>query len=152
MRLMPWLCMWAGSIDGFAQMMNDKAKELGCVDSHFTNPHGLPDENHVSSAYDMALITRAALSYDVFREIASTTYYEIPATELQKDQIPMSNHHKMLTAGKYHYEGAFCRKDRLYHGGAEYPCDLCPKGRYGADLCYHENSRKAGLCGYGFLI
>ncbi len=99
-----------GSIDGFAQMMNDKAKELGCVDSHFTNPHGLPDENHVSSAYDMALITRAALSYDVFREIASTTYYEIPATELQKDQIPMSNHHKMLTAGKYHYEGAFAGK------------------------------------------
>ena len=69
-----------GTIENFADMMNHRAEELGCEDTHFTNPHGLPDENHVTSAYDMALITREALKHDIFRTIAGTTFmkYSLP--------------------------------------------------------------------------
>lgn len=69
-----------GTIENFADMMNQRAEELGCEDTHFTNPHGLPDENHVTSAYDMALITREALKHDIFRTIAGTTFmkYSLP--------------------------------------------------------------------------
>ena len=51
----------AGSREAFAEMMNAKAAELGCQDSHFANPSGLNDPNHYTSAYDMALIMKAAL-------------------------------------------------------------------------------------------
>ena len=53
-----------GTYENFIRMMNEKAKELGCENTNFTNPHGLPDENHVTSAYDMALVTKEALQYD----------------------------------------------------------------------------------------
>lgn len=85
-----------GTIENFADMMNKRAKELGCQDSNFVNPHGLPDERHVSSAYDMALITREALKHEIFRIVSKTVYYEIQPTDKQPDLIPMSNHHKML--------------------------------------------------------
>lgn len=100
----------SGSIEGFAALMNSRAQELGCTDSHFMNPHGLPNEQHLTSAYDMALITREALKHEVFREISGTVFYEIPPSEKQPDQIPLSNHHKMLTSGPYHYDGVFAGK------------------------------------------
>lgn len=99
-----------GTIENFAAMMNARAKELGCENTNFVNPHGLPDESHVTSAYDMALITKAALSYDIFRTVSGTVFYEIPATEHQKDTIPMYHHHKMLSKGRYYYEGIFLGK------------------------------------------
>ena len=99
-----------GTIEGFAQMMNERARELGCEDSNFVNPHGLPDERHVSSAYDMALITREALKHEIFRTVSKTVYYEIQPTDKQPDLIPMSNHHKMICSGKYHYDGVFAGK------------------------------------------
>lgn len=60
-----------GSLETFADMMNEKAKEIGCLDTHFVNSNGLFDENHYSIAYDMYLITKYALQYDTFREIVS---------------------------------------------------------------------------------
>lgn len=90
--------------------MNERARELGCEDSNFVNPHGLPDERHVSSAYDMALITREALKHEIFRTVSKTVYYEIQPTDKQPDLIPMSNHHKMICSGKYHYDGVFAGK------------------------------------------
>ena len=85
-----------GTYENFICMMNAKANEIGCQNTNFTNPHGLPDENHVTSAYDMALITRAALQYDMFQTVSGAFYYEIPPTEHQKDLICMNNHHKMI--------------------------------------------------------
>lgn len=74
-----------GTYENFIRMMNEEAKELGCENTNFTNPHGLPDENHVTSAYDMALITKAALQCDMFQTVSGTSYYEILPTEHQKD-------------------------------------------------------------------
>lgn len=61
-----------GSIDKFVNMMNEKAKEIGAHSSNFVNPNGLPAEGHYSTAYDIALITRAALKNPVLREIMGT--------------------------------------------------------------------------------
>lgn len=100
-----------GTYDNFIEMMNKKAKDLGCQNTNFTNSHGLPDENHVTTAYDMALITRAALQYDEFREISGASYYEIPPSEHQKDLIPMYNHHKMIGQSEFHNEEVFAGKN-----------------------------------------
>ena len=55
-----------GDVNVFIDMMNEKAQELGCKNTHFSNPNGLPDENHYTSAYDMALIARAAYANSKF--------------------------------------------------------------------------------------
>ena len=67
----------SGDVDSFADLMNARAKELGCTNTNFVNPNGLPDPNHYTSAYDMALISRAAINNDIFREITGTRTYKI---------------------------------------------------------------------------
>lgn len=64
-----------GSLDYFAEMMNEKATELGAVNTHFVNASGMHDDDHYTTAYDMYLITMAALENETFREIVSTNYY-----------------------------------------------------------------------------
>lgn len=66
-----------GSIEGFADMMNKKAKELGCVNSHFITPHGLDQEGHYTTAYELACITDYALNIPKFKEIVSTKGYTV---------------------------------------------------------------------------
>lgn len=61
-----------GTVEGFSKMMNDKAREIGAIDSNFVNPSGLPDDEHVSTAYDLAKIGQYALQIDELREIATT--------------------------------------------------------------------------------
>lgn len=70
----------AGSVNAFANMMNAKATELGCLNTHFVNPNGVHNENHYSTAYDLALMGRYAMQNDTFREIVNTTFYTLPAT------------------------------------------------------------------------
>ena len=70
----------SGSVEDFAKLMNDKAKELGCQNTNFVNPNGEHDENHYSTAYDLAIISRYAMQYDTFRNIVSKTVYKLPAT------------------------------------------------------------------------
>ena len=66
-----------GSIEGFADMMNKKAKELGCVNSHFITPHGLDQDGHYTTAYELACITDYALNIPKFKEIVSTKGYTV---------------------------------------------------------------------------
>lgn len=61
-----------GDLEGFANMMNNRAKELGANNSNFTNPHGLFDENHYTTAYDLGLITKTAMGMEKFREISQS--------------------------------------------------------------------------------
>ena len=61
-----------GTVEEFVAMMNARAREIGAVNTHFANPHGLPDENHYTTAYDLALITREAMANDDFRALVST--------------------------------------------------------------------------------
>ena len=61
-----------GSVEGFAELMNKKATELGLVNTHFVTPHGLDDDNHYTTAYDLAVLTNYALNIEKFREIVGT--------------------------------------------------------------------------------
>lgn len=79
-----------GSIAGFAELMNAQAEKCGAVNSHFTNPHGLPDENHYTTARDMALITKAALETPGFPEIFSTLDYTMAPTN-KKEEMPLTS-------------------------------------------------------------
>lgn len=70
----------SGSVENFATLMNEKAKELGCTSTNFVNPNGAHDENHYSTAYDLALIAKYAMQNDTFRTLVSTTFYTLPTT------------------------------------------------------------------------
>lgn len=85
-----------GSVDGFVQMMNSRAAELGCTNTVFTNPTGLPDENQHTTAHDMALITKAAIDNEAFRTIAGTASYTIPATNVSGGERVLTNNFSML--------------------------------------------------------
>lgn len=75
-----------GSIDNFVGMMNTFAQSLGCANTHFMNPHGLDTEGHYTTANDLALIVKHALTLPVFMEIANTYSYKMPATNLSKER------------------------------------------------------------------
>lgn len=85
-----------GSVDAFVQKMNDRAQELGCTNTVFTNPTGLPDENQHITAHDMALIMEAAMANDTFRTIAATTSYTIPATNVSGGDRVLTNNFTMI--------------------------------------------------------
>lgn len=93
----------AGSIEAFADMMNEKATSLGCTDSHFANPSGLNHPEHYTSAYDMALIAQAAFQNETFTEIDSTLYYDIPPTKRNPEGIRVYPGHKMLKKNTAQY-------------------------------------------------
>lgn len=86
----------AGSMDAFADMMNEKARELGCTNSHFANPSGLNNEDHYTTARDMALIAKAAFDNPEFVDINATTYYKLPPTKQDTEGLKMYAHHKMM--------------------------------------------------------
>lgn len=65
-----------GNIANFAKMMNDKANKLSLLDTHFVNPHGLHDDNHYTSAYDLAMITREAMSNPTFRQVVASRFHK----------------------------------------------------------------------------
>lgn len=75
-----------GSVDDFAQMMNQRARELGCQNTNFINPHGLHDDNHYTTAYDIALMFMQAMEHDLFLEIIATPSYTAAATNLSKER------------------------------------------------------------------
>lgn len=70
----------SGSQEAFADLMNQKAEEIGCKNTHFVNPNGVHDEDHYSTAYDLALIAKYAMQNETFREIVKTTSFTLPAT------------------------------------------------------------------------
>lgn len=95
----------SGSIEAFVEKMNQKAAELGCTNTHFSNPNGLPDETHYTTAHDMALIANAAYQNETFRQVFSTRQYEIPPTPQYTETRYLYNHHKMMQPDtEYYYE------------------------------------------------
>ncbi len=95
----------SGSVKKFVELMNLKARLLGCTGTHFNNPNGLPDELHYTTASDMAKIARAAWFNPTFRKYATTTYYEIPPTNKFAETRYLLNHHKMMKGNTRAYEG-----------------------------------------------
>jgi len=84
-----------GSIEAFAEMMNEKAAELGLENTHFTNPHGLDDAEHYTTAEELAKIALSAMENETFREIVSTYKKTIPLNETEGVRL-LINHNKLL--------------------------------------------------------
>ena len=102
-----------GNVDTFVDMMNKKAQELGCKGTHFTNPHGLHDDNHYTTAHDLYLITKYAMSLPHFTEITSRTRYTykpVGGPDAGKQMPTLSTTNllidKNLLGGKYYYQYA----------------------------------------------
>lgn len=99
-------CHVAGSDAKFAKLMTKRAKELGCTGTTFKNPHGLPNEKHVTTAHDMALILKKAMEYKEFRTIAGTLSYTIKSDTLPAP-IELYNHARILQEqSEYYYKYA----------------------------------------------
>ena len=93
----------SGSVEDFVAAMNTRAQELGCTNTVFTNPTGLPDDNQHTTAHDMALIMEAAMANDTFRTIAQTTSYTIPATNVSGGDRVLTNNFTMINSSSDSY-------------------------------------------------
>lgn len=141
----------SGSDEAFADLMNQRAEELGCTGTHFTNPHGLPDENHYTTAHDMALILQQAIKYQDFRTIAEAESYTLEKSDTLTDTLELWNHSKIIRkSSDYYYEYAegskpgytmaahntlvtYAKKD-----GVELICVILKD--YGADQSYYDTT------------
>lgn len=99
----------SGSLSDFAVHMTDTARSLGAMDTNFTNANGLPDSSHYTTAYDMALITAAALKVPGLAEYFCTTEYLLPPTNLSDARV-FANKDRLLPGGQYYYEGVLMAK------------------------------------------
>lgn len=95
----------SGSVEEFAVLMNETARELGCTGSNFVNPNGIHDENHYTTAHDMAIISRAFFSNDFLARIAGTTRFEVPVTETQtREGIILTAKSQLFPGKTYSYD------------------------------------------------
>lgn len=93
----------AGGYNNFLKLMNEKAKELGCTNSNFTNTHGLHDKEHYTSARDMALISAAAFHNEEFMKITGTLEYTMAETNITNEKRYFQQHHKMMFKANSRY-------------------------------------------------
>lgn len=100
----------SGSVDAFVELMNARAEDLGCKDTHFANPCGLQDENHYSTAYDLSLIFDAALKLPDFVEIAGAATWELPATNMQEARTIETTDKLVDANGPVYVEGVQAAK------------------------------------------
>jgi D-alanyl-D-alanine carboxypeptidase (penicillin-binding protein 5/6) len=113
---------YGGSLENFVKIMNQKAKELGAYSTNFTNPHGLHDANHYSTAADLALITKYAMENDAFRKIVSTTKYEIQTTNKKDEPRYFTSLNKLLYNTSYnqiYVDGVYISPYYEYANGAK---------------------------------
>ena len=92
-----------GSIEAFAKHMTERAKELGCKNTNFLNANGLHNENHYTTAHDMALIAKELLKHEEYRSMMSETYYEIQPTNKQTEVRYLHGQHQMLNENSLYY-------------------------------------------------
>ena len=128
-------CHCSGNINSFADLMNKTAKKIGAINSNFTNPHGLHDDNHYTTAYDLGLISCYAIDNPIFKEIVSTKKVKIPFTTRDYDRI-LINKNKTLKEfeGSTGIKTGFTKKagrclvSSCYRNGMELVCVVlnCP--------------------------
>lgn len=103
----------SGNYEDFVKLMNEKAKEIGCENTNFTNANGMHNKNHYTTAYDLALIAQYCMKNEEFRKIVSTTSYTLPATKIYPDTSrTFSNTNSLIIVNKndvpnnYYYPAA----------------------------------------------
>lgn len=153
----------SGNVDNFVTLMNSKASEIGCLNTHFSNPHGFYDEYHYSTPYDMALILKYAMKYDEFRKIAQTKSWELPITNKTDTTRILKNNNRLLDKNYsifYPYAlggktGYTIESRGTYIGYAKKDDKLLIVGNFdGSQNINGKNARfldAISLCDYGFL-
>lgn len=99
-----------GSIDSFVAMMNTKINELGLSDTHFTNPYGLQDNNHYTTAHDLAIIMQYCLKNDDFRKIAGQASCAIPSTNKSEPRKYSSTNESLIAGNSNYYPNLIAGK------------------------------------------
>ncbi len=99
-----------GSVENFVSMMNQRASQLGCQNTHFVNANGLPDPNHYTTAHDLALILAAAIQNEDFCRISGSATYTIPATNMTSSPRNLENSNALINDSEYHYDGVIAGK------------------------------------------
>lgn len=100
----------SGSIDNFVKQMNSRAKELGCENTQFMNPHGISTEGHYTTAYDLYLMLSEAYTHELFVKVTGTSTYTVPSTNAHI-QRSLTNTNKLLDKNSdYYYENVICGK------------------------------------------
>lgn len=94
----------SGDSASFASLMNTRAKEIGCKNSNFVNANGLFDENHYTTAYDLAIIAKEFFKNDLLCKMSNTATYNIPPTAKQPDDIIVHSKNKLLAGKQYGYD------------------------------------------------
>lgn len=121
----------SGTTEEFAKIMNEKAKEIGCKNSNFVNANGVSNENHYSTAYDLALIGKYCIKNEKFREIILKEQYELPATQIYSEPRIFKNTNSLIQ-----------KEDRYYY-------DYCIGGKTGytseAENCLIAFSKKQDM-------
>ncbi|MCR4601812.1 MAG: D-alanyl-D-alanine carboxypeptidase, partial [Clostridia bacterium] len=131
----------SGDVQSFAKLMNEKAADLGCLNTYFVTPNGLPNDSHVTSPMDMAKIAQAAMKEDTFREVVGTYQYTVSATNKSAPR-PVTNTNRLLfdlsTVNVYGAERTFkyegCTGVKTGHTNAAGYCLVASAERDGANL------------------
>ncbi len=92
----------SGSVESFVDRMNAKARELGCENTHFMNPHGYHDSQHYTSAWDLYLITKAALEHPMFMTVCDASSHVVPATNMSEERV-LNNTNFLIRSGREYY-------------------------------------------------
>ncbi len=124
----------SGSVEEFATLMNAKAKEIGCLNTNFVNPNGIQNENHYSTAYDLALIGMYAMQFEDIMRIAMVNQYTLPATNAYEytDRIFNATNGLITTNDEYYYSYATGLKTG-YTGSSGY-CIVASAEKNGIEL------------------
>ena len=137
---------YGGNTEGFVKMMNDKAAEIGMINSHFGNPVGLHDEETYTTGTDISILARYALQYDIFKEITSTDKYTLPASNMSGPRNFTTTNHLINPNTNYFYkyatgiktgftdEAGRCVVSTASYGGYNYLCVIMG--------CQNKNGRR----------
>ena len=106
----------SGSVEAFAELCNNRAKELGCETVHFVNPNGLHNEEHYCSAYDLYLIAKECQKYEAFNEIVKTKSFTLPATKIYpKQDRTFQNTNSLILPNSSSYYYPYCTGIKTGH-------------------------------------
>lgn len=96
----------SGDVETFSELMNEKAREIGCTNTHFTNPSGIHNEDHYSTAYDMALIAKYCMQNDIFRNIVAKTSCTVEPTDKYEKRYFANTNDLLHSSSQYYYKYA----------------------------------------------
>ena len=125
----------SGSVEDFAKLCNNRAKELGCETLNFVNPNGLHDENHYCSAYDLYLIAKECQQFDAFNEIVKTKSFKIPATSIHpaNDRV-FTNTNSLILTNSTSYYYPYCTGIKTGHTTPAGECLVASSSRDNINL------------------